>query len=95
MCLETRPQEFYLYPYIYLWFAQSEDSAIYRVTEEDAVQEQLHFIKFETRYIETCVDFIRSNLIEKEDSLQDKVIKVTGGGAHKYTDLFTKKLGVQ
>ena len=59
------------------------------------MQEQLHFIKFETRYIETCVEFIKSNLIGKEEFMQDKVIKVTGGGAHKYTELFTNKLGVQ
>jgi len=66
---------------------------IYKVAEEDEIQDQLHFIKFETRYIETCLTFIQSYLKETE-YVKGQVIKVTGGGAYKYKDLLKEKLGV-
>jgi len=69
--------------------------AIYHVSEEEELRDQLHFIKFETKYIETCVDFIQQNLVGSPEFMKDKVIKVTGGGAHKYKDLLSQKLGVQ
>ena len=65
------------------------------MAEEDEIRDQLHFIKFETKYIETCVDFIQQNLIGSKEFQTGKVMKVTGGGAFKYKDLLCNKLGVQ
>ena len=56
---------------------------------------RLHFVKFETKYIESCLDFILSNLIDSTEFVRDKIIKVTGGGAYKYKELITSKLGIQ
>ncbi|XP_061197383.1 4'-phosphopantetheine phosphatase-like [Saccostrea echinata] len=65
---------------------------IYEVCEEDEYIDRLHFVKFETKFIESCLDFIQEKL---GDSLkQNKTIHVTGGGAHKYRDLLASKLGV-
>ncbi|GFS24453.1 pantothenate kinase [Elysia marginata] len=69
-------------------------SPIYNVSEMDQEVVRLHFVKFETKYIESCLDFIKANLIKSKDVVHDKVIKVTGGGAYKYTDLIQSKLGV-
>uniref|UniRef100_A0A6A7G058 4'-phosphopantetheine phosphatase n=2 Tax=Hirondellea gigas TaxID=1518452 RepID=A0A6A7G058_9CRUS len=55
--------------------------------------ERLHFVKFETKYIEQCLDFLRINLLGRE-SVSGKIIKVTGGGAYKYSDLIQEKLGL-
>ena len=68
-------------------------SPIYNVSEMDQEVVRLHFVKFETKYIESCLDFIKANLIKSKE-FDDKVIKVTGGGAYKYTDLIQSKLGV-
>ncbi|XP_053997146.1 4'-phosphopantetheine phosphatase [Hylaeus anthracinus] len=54
---------------------------------------RLHFVKFETRYIENCLDFVKENLVNVE-RFHGKSIKVTGGGAHKYTPLLQEKLGL-
>ncbi len=74
---------------------QNNGDEIYKVTEEEVDRDQLHFIKFETKYIETCLDFIKQNLVGSKEFMKDKVIKVTGGGAFKYKDLLTVKLGVE
>lgn len=54
---------------------------------------RLHFVKFETRYIENCFDFVKKNLVDVE-RFHGKSIKVTGGGAFKYTPLLQEKLGL-
>ncbi|XP_076621257.1 4'-phosphopantetheine phosphatase [Colletes latitarsis] len=54
---------------------------------------RLHFVKFETRYIENCLDFVEKNLVNVE-RFHGKSIKVTGGGAYKYTPLLQEKLGL-
>ncbi|XP_071085825.1 4'-phosphopantetheine phosphatase-like isoform X2 [Haliotis cracherodii] len=74
---------------------QDDASHIYNISETDQVIVRLHFVKFETKYIETCLDFIQGNLIQSKDFMKDKYIKATGGGAYKYKDLITSKLGVQ
>ncbi|KAH9490709.1 Pantothenate kinase 4 [Bulinus truncatus] len=76
-------------------FDEPDSSSIYNVSETDEEMVRLHFVKFETKYIETCLDFINANLIQSREFMMDKVIKVTGGGAYKYTDLINGKLGVQ
>ena len=40
------------------------------MSEEDVLREQLHFIKFETKYIETCLDFIKQNLIGSKEFMR-------------------------
>ncbi|KAK9306575.1 hypothetical protein QLX08_002771 [Tetragonisca angustula] len=54
---------------------------------------RLHFVKFETRYIENCLDFVKQNLVDVE-RFHGKNIKVTGGGAYKYNGLLQEKLGL-
>ncbi|XP_017794391.1 PREDICTED: pantothenate kinase 4 [Habropoda laboriosa] len=54
---------------------------------------RLHFVKFETRYIENCLDFVKENLVNVE-RFHGKSIKVTGGGAYKYNSLLQQKLGL-
>ncbi len=75
------------------------DGAIYEVTEGA----RLHFIKFETRQIEKCLDYVRNTLMmskdfetEKADHATDtNTINVTGGGAFKFSDLISEKLGLK
>lgn len=55
---------------------------------------RLHFIKFETKYIESCLDFIRGNLTGSKEFMRGKSIKATGGGAYKYAELIQEKLGL-
>lgn len=54
---------------------------------------RLHFVKFETRHIENCLDFVKENLVNAE-RFQGKSIKVTGGGAFKYSKSIQSKLGL-
>ncbi|XP_068218382.1 4'-phosphopantetheine phosphatase [Palaemon carinicauda] len=61
---------------------------------ESSEIERLHFVKFETKYIENCLDFIRDHLVSSKDSVIGKSIKATGGGAYKYAELIQKKLGL-
>ncbi|TPX30562.1 pantothenate kinase [Synchytrium microbalum] len=58
---------------------------------------RLNFNKFQTEDIEQCIAFIAKVLDEDEDGSMPRsrrVIKATGGGAHKYYDLFQERLGV-
>ncbi|TPX45271.1 pantothenate kinase [Synchytrium endobioticum] len=58
---------------------------------------RLNFVKFQTEDIEQCVEFIRRVLDEDDDlhmPRSQRVIKATGGGAHKYYDKFQEQLGV-
>ncbi|XP_027942531.1 pantothenate kinase 2-like [Vigna unguiculata] len=64
---------------------------------------RLHFVKFETRKINECLDFIHSKQLHcgglesrYSDGVTDQngIIKATGGGAYKYADLFKERLGV-
>ncbi|KAL8519076.1 hypothetical protein ACS0TY_010134 [Phlomoides rotata] len=62
----------------------------------------LHFLKFETSKINECIEFISSKRLQHygdqdddKDPASDKnVIKATGGGAFKFSDLFKEKLGI-
>lgn len=55
---------------------------------------RLHFVKFETKYIASCLDFVRQNLIASHEQMTGKTIKATGGGAYRYADLINEKLGL-
>ncbi|XP_028401934.1 pantothenate kinase 4-like [Dendronephthya gigantea] len=69
---------------------------LYEVKEEEDSGERLHFVKFETKFLEKCLDFIQQNLSSEPGSTEkNKALKVTGGGAFKYKDEITKKLGVR
>ncbi|XP_052782702.1 4'-phosphopantetheine phosphatase-like [Mya arenaria] len=70
-----------------------EDGSIYQVSDTDETIVRLHFIKFETKFIETCLDFIQAHF--KGSSQSDRSVKVTGGGAYKYTDLISSKLSLR
>lgn len=61
---------------------------------ESSETERLHFVKFETKYIEHWLDFIRNHLIQSRESMIGKSIKATGGGAYKYAELIHQKLGL-
>jgi len=67
-----------------------DDDAVYEVTEGA----RLHFIKFETKHIETTLDYIQKCLLGAETDMTVMDVKVTGGGAYKYSELIEKKLGV-
>ncbi|KAK7602808.1 hypothetical protein V9T40_006782 [Parthenolecanium corni] len=55
---------------------------------------RLHFVKFETKYITDCLNFIAAHLVNSHEDMTGKSIKATGGGAYKYTDLIQEKLGL-
>ncbi|XP_043806469.1 pantothenate kinase 2 isoform X3 [Manihot esculenta] len=66
---------------------------------------RLHFVKFETRKINDCLDFISSKQLHlggvdshrwlsETPANCNAVIKATGGGAYKFADLFKERLGV-
>lgn len=74
---------------------RGSDAPLYEVTEEDETRERLHFVKFETQYIEQCLDFVQQNLLEGQEQTSGKVIKATGGGSYKYKDLLSEKLGLE
>lgn len=49
---------------------------LYEVREEEVSGERLHFVKFETKFIETCIDFIQQNLYPSSEKYC--TLKVTG-----------------
>ncbi|PKA49311.1 Pantothenate kinase 2 [Apostasia shenzhenica] len=66
---------------------------------------RLHFVKFETRKLYECLDFISSKQLHRggvdspswgsgRQSNGNIIIKATGGGAYKYADVFKERLGV-
>ncbi|XP_071951157.1 4'-phosphopantetheine phosphatase-like [Antedon mediterranea] len=71
-----------------------ESPPLYEVGEKEEISTRLHFIKFETKYIESCLDFVKQNLIENEEQMNGKIVKATGGGAYKYKELLSEKLAV-
>ncbi|KAL4220369.1 Pantothenate kinase 4 [Mactra antiquata] len=72
-----------------------DDGSLYQVSDTDETIVRLHFVKFETKFIESCLDFIQQQSDATKSPLREKCIKVTGGGGYKYTDLIQEKLGVQ
>ncbi|XP_078281122.1 4'-phosphopantetheine phosphatase isoform X3 [Rhinoraja longicauda] len=68
-----------------------DDEPLYEVSVQEEITARLHFVKFENAYIETCLDFIKAHLVNTET----KIIKATGGGAHKFKNLIEKKLGLK
>lgn len=79
------------YCFLY-WLGTQVDGDDYKY--ESSETERLHFVKFETKYIEQCLNFIRDHLVNSKESMAGKSIKATGGGAYKYADLIYEKLGL-
>ena len=67
---------------------EAASDKLYEISVQEEITARLHFIKFENAYIETCLDFIKDHLVNTDT----KLIKATGGGAHKFKDLIEKKL---
>ncbi|GAM27496.1 hypothetical protein SAMD00019534_106720, partial [Acytostelium subglobosum LB1] len=62
------------------------------VIKEQTGSGMLHFIKFETTNIEDCLNFIIDNKLHLENG-KPRDVRVTGGGAYKYAELFEMRLG--
>ena len=60
---------------------------IYEIKEDQESSIRLHFIKFETKYIEMCVNFIKDNILTAAN--KDKALKATGN--QKRNGQFVKK----
>ncbi|THD28057.1 Type II pantothenate kinase [Fasciola hepatica] len=76
----------------------------YDYQEREHEGRKVCLIKFETRQIEECLEFIRENILQADaaDATQlgdtetsRPAIKVTGGGAYRFKDLITRTLGVE
>ncbi|CAH8637638.1 unnamed protein product [Schistosoma intercalatum] len=69
----------------------------YEYTEHEDEGQKLCFMKFETKNIEECLDFILFNITHQGASSKKTIskIKVTGGGAYRYRELICSKLGVE
>jgi len=91
-------QDAILYPsmqWVRVFICLQEEGSIYHVSDQNETIVRMHFVKFETKFIETCLDFIQDHMRDSNHKLIEKSIKVTGGGAYKYTDLISSKLGVE
>ncbi|KAJ3296136.1 hypothetical protein HK104_001944 [Borealophlyctis nickersoniae] len=58
---------------------------------------RLNFVKFETAKINDCIDFIYKVLYDRyhgQIPLSNRVLYATGGGSHKFYDLFRERLKV-
>ena len=68
-----------------------DDDAVYEVTEGA----RLHFMKFETKHIEATLDYIQKSLLGAKTDMTVMDVKVTGGGAYKYSEMIERKLGLK
>lgn len=67
-----------------------EGDAMYAVSEGA----RLHFIKFETKHIDYWLAYIHDCLSVNKNEFQQKSIKVTGGGAYKYSERIKEMVGL-
>ena len=63
--------------------------------DEEYKTRRLHFVKFETKHITNLTHYIKDCLGDDAALIRGRTIRVTGGGAHKYRDLFEKTLGLK
>ena len=73
----------------------SQDGTNDEPKDEEFKRSRLHFVKFETKHIHSLTHYIRDCLGDEADMAQARTIRVTGGGAHKYMELFEKVLGLK
>ena len=71
-----------------------DESKVYSVNACKKIIPTLNFIKFETKHIDSALDYMEKNLTFSKEFNDGKIIKATGGGAIKYKDLICQKLGV-
>ncbi|BHF69770.1 Pantothenate kinase 4 [Sparganum proliferum] len=65
----------------------------YDYREHEYEGHKLCFIKFETRFIEACLDFIRENILPDVINRHERPVgRITGGGAFKFMSTITTKL---
>ncbi|CAF0848455.1 unnamed protein product [Brachionus calyciflorus] len=85
------------YEYKTALFSDTENNSnsIYSVNEIKKTIPTLNFIKFETKYIDSAVDYIKRNLSSLEEPERAKSIRATGGGSHKYKELLSQKLDLE
>lgn len=74
--------------------SEKNSTVLQSSSNSNCLGERLHFIKFETKYIEGCLDFINKNLL-KIPLQGERIVKVTGGGAYKFSAMVSEKLGVR
>ena len=78
--------------------AGKRESAIPGInTNDNGNGGRLCFAKFETSAIDSCLDFIAQIIAETNGASQtaaDRVLKATGGGAHRFETLVRDRLGV-
>ncbi|KAL3309103.1 Pantothenate kinase 4, partial [Cichlidogyrus casuarinus] len=72
---------------------QSSKELQYDFREEVREGIRMSFMQFETNNIEQGLDFIKKNILH--DDFHHKSIKITGGGAHKYSQLIASKLALE
>lgn len=69
----------------------------YDYREHEYVGHKLCFIKFETRHINSCLEFIHSKILPNYSDIDKDAVRlvgrVTGGGAFKYMPGIIEKLG--
>ena len=75
--------------------AHTPPSPLYSAAKEDQEVGRLHLAVFETKYISTCLDFIQRQVRALDSEGIQYHVNATGGGAHKYAQLFQEKLGEQ
>ncbi|ORX82130.1 fumble-domain-containing protein [Anaeromyces robustus] len=72
-----------------VWYSQNTNSYA-------ATGGRLNFTKFETENIDKCIEFLKE-IIKKDNetiNLPHRVLKATGGGAHKFNKLLNEELNV-
>ncbi|EJT99965.1 fumble [Dacryopinax primogenitus] len=82
---------------------QFADELVRRAAMKNLPGGSLNFERFQTEDIEECVEFIQTliaqsaeaNGVSIEEMRKSVKIMATGGGAHKFYDLFTKQLEVE
>lgn len=72
----------------------SQEGTATSTKDEEFKRSRLHFVKFETKHIRSLANFIKSCMKDTLDICKGRTIKVTGGGAFKYTDIFQEVLGL-
>ena len=59
---------------------------------------RIHFVKFETARIRDCLDFIEAKglhrCLGRDGFRRETRVKATGGGAHRFADMFRERLGL-
>lgn len=69
----------------------------YDYTEQEYEGQKLCFLKFETKHIDDCLDFILKEIFEKTPVSERHLLKLklTGGGAYKFREHIISKLGIE